>query len=169
MAGRPPVSISVLQQNGKKHLTKVEIQKRTNAEESLVPKTNKIKFPDWLEPAAKDEWNRIIKELKRLKLVSNIDVAALAICCDAYSKYIKATTDINKVGLLVTYTNKGGIKNIVQNPLIPIANKYSEIYKKYCVDFGLTPMARLKLALNKNEEIEEPESKWSKFGAGKLG
>lgn len=169
MAGRPPVSIRVLQQNGKKHLTKAEIQKRTNAEESLAPKTDKIKFPDWLESAAKDEWNRIIKELKRLKLVSNIDVAALAICCDAYSKYKKATTDINKVGLLVTYTNKGGNKNIIPNPLINVATKYSDIYKKYCVDFGMTPSSRIKLSINKGVNEEEIESKWSKFGAGKLG
>lgn len=31
---------------------------------------------------------------------------------------VKATTDINKVGLLISYTNKGENKNVLQNPLI---------------------------------------------------
>lgn len=164
MAGRPPTPIRVLQQNGKSHLTKAEIEKRLTAEDSLKPATNKIKCPEWLDDVAKNEWKRIISELKRLELVSNIDVAALAICCDAYSKYIRATTDINKVGLIVSYTNKGGNKNVVQNPLINVATKYSEIYKKYCSDFGLTPSSRIKLTINKDTGKEEPVSKWAKFG-----
>lgn len=166
MAGRNPVPISVLQQTGKKHLTKEEINTRDKAEKKYKPKSNQVKAPEWLDEVAKKEWRRIVKELKELDLVTNIDVPALSICCDAYSKYVKATIDINKTGLLVNHTNKNGSKNIVQNPLILIANKYSEIYKKYCSDFGLTPVARLKLTLLPNTEEEKPTSKWAKFGAG---
>ena len=156
MAGRPPIPIKVLQANGRKHLTKAEIEKRTFTEENLKPATNKVTCPAWLDDSAKKEWRRIITELKKLELVSNIDVAALAISCDAYSKYVKATSDINKVGLLVSYTNKGGNKNIIPNPLIGVATKYSEIYKKYCNEFGLTPNSRIKLTVNKEFEKEDP-------------
>ena len=156
MAGRPPISIKVLQATGRKHLTKAEIEKRTSTEENIKPAINKVKHPDWLDDKAKQEWRRIITELKKLELVTNIDVAALAICCDAYSKYVKATGDINKVGLLISYTNKGGNKNVLQNPLINIATKYSEIYKKYCNEFGLTPSSRIKLTINKEYEKEDP-------------
>lgn len=156
MAGRPPIPIKVLQANGRKHLTKAEIEKRTSSEASLKPASNKVKCPEWLDQTAKEEWKRIISELKKLELVSNIDVAALAICCDAYSKYVKATNDINKVGLLVSYTNKGGNKNVVQNPLINVATKYSDMYKKYCNEFGLTPNARIKLTVHKEAEKENP-------------
>lgn len=156
MAGSPPISIKVLQATWKKHLTKAEIEKRTSIEENLKPATNKIKYPEWLDDKAKQEWRRIITELKRLELVTNIDVAALAICCDAYSKYVKATNDINKVELLVSYTNKGGNKNVSPNPLINIATKYSEIYKKYCNEFGLTPNSRIKLTVNREFEKENP-------------
>jgi len=109
MAGRPPIPIKVLQANGRKHLTKAEIEKRLSTEENLSPATDKVKYPDWMDDSAKKEWRRIITELKKLELVTNIDVAALAICCDAYSKYVKATNDINKVGLLISYTNKSGL------------------------------------------------------------
>jgi P27 family predicted phage terminase small subunit len=156
MAGRPPIPIKVLQANGRKHLTKAEIEKRTSTEDNLKPAANKVKYPEWLDDKAKQEWRRIISELKKLELVTNIDVAALAICCDAYSKYVKATSDINKVGLLVSYTNKGGNKNVSSNPLINIATKYSEIYKKYCNEFGLTPNSRIKLTVNKEFEKEDP-------------
>lgn len=164
VAGRPPVSIKVLQANGKKHLTKAEIEKRTTTEQSLKPKKNKVKCPGWLDDIAVEEWQRIIRELKRLELVTNIDVAALSICCDAYSKYVKATMAINKSSLIITHTNKGGNKDVIQNPLINVATKYSEIYKKYCGDFGMTPSSRIKLSINKGVNEEEPESKWSKFG-----
>ena len=164
MAGRPPAPIRVLQQSGKKHLTKAEIEKRIAAEDSLKPAANNIKCPAWLDDVAKKEWKRIINELKRLELVTNLDIASLAVCCDAYSKYIKATTDINKVGLIVSYTNKSGNKNIVQYPLINVATKYSEIYKKYCNDFGLTPSSRIKLAINK-EVDEKPVNKFEKFSS----
>ena len=156
MAGRPPIPIKVLQANGRKHLTKAEIEKRTSTEENIKPDTNRVKYPSWLDDSGKKEWRRIITELKKLELITNIDVAALAICCDAYSKYVKATSDINKVGLLVSYTNKGGNKNVSPNPLINIATKYSEIYKKYCNEFGLTPNSRIKLTVNKEFEKEDP-------------
>ena len=156
MAGRPPIPIKVLQATGRKHLTKAEIERRLSTEENLSPATDKVKYPEWLDDRAKQEWRRIITELKKLELVTNIDVAALAICCDAYSKYVKATNDINKVGLLISYTNKSGTKTVIQNPLINIATKYSEIYKKYCSEFGLTPSSRVKLTINKEFEKEDP-------------
>jgi P27 family predicted phage terminase small subunit len=59
------------------------------------------------------------------------------------------------VGLLISYTNKGENRNVLQNPLIIIATKYSEIYKKYCNEFGLTPNSRIKLTITKRFEKED--------------
>jgi len=83
-----------------------------------------------------------------------VDVGALAICCNAFSKFIKANLEIEKHGMLVTYTNKGGNKNIVPNPYVAMSNKYSEVYKRYCTEFGLTPAARTRLATPK--EVPKP-------------
>jgi P27 family predicted phage terminase small subunit len=163
MQGRKPTPLK----NIKKHLTHAEIETRTAQEASVKPKMTRIGAPGWLDKMARSEWTRIIGELKRLELISNIDVAALAICCDAYSKYMKATADIDKVGLLINITDKKGNTTILPNPLITIANKYADIYKKYCVDFGLTPIARLRLAVCKDVKPEEvDESKWAKYKTG---
>ena len=65
--------------------------------------------------------------------------------------------------MLVTYTNKGGNKNIVPNPYVALSNKYSDVYKRYCTEFGLTPAARLKLAAPK--ETTKPLTEFErKFG-----
>ncbi|WP_088227364.1 phage terminase small subunit P27 family [Desulfosporosinus sp. FKB] len=145
-----PLKIHLVRGNPS-HLTKAEIKARERLESKYVPKADNVECPDWLDDEAKAHWAILSKELLELDLLTNVDVGALAICCDAYSKFLKAYQEIDKHGMLVTYTNKGGNKNVVPNPYVAIANKYSDIYKRYCADFGLTPFARLKLATPKDE------------------
>lgn len=166
--GRQRKPVDVIRMDGKKHLTKAEIEARKVAEEKIKPKKGAIKCPAWLDPEAKKYWKVISKELQGIDLLTNVDVGALAICCDAYSKFVQATEEIEKHGMMVVYTNKGGQKNVVANPYVAVANKYSEIYKKYCGDFGLTPVARVKIAQPQPDETPR-ESKWDKYGVGNGG
>ena len=163
MAGRPPRPIDVVVLDGKKHLTKAEIEARKKLEDKYRPNMDKIDCPDWLDAEAKKHWALLSAELQTLNLLTNVDVGALAICCDALSKYIKSNLEIEKHGMLVTYTNKGGNKNIVPNPYVALSNKYSDVYKRYCTEFGLTPAARLKLAAPK-EPIKPLTEFERKFG-----
>ena len=163
MAGRPPKPIDVVVLDGKKHLTKAEIEARRALENKYKPNMDKVVCPDWLDAEAKKHWALLSAELQTLNLLTNVDVGALAICCDALSKFVKANQEIEKHGMLVTYTNKGGNKNIVPNPYVALSNKYSDVYKRYCTEFGLTPAARLKLAAPK--EIAKPLTEFErKFG-----
>lgn len=141
---RKPQPLSVLQGNGKKHLTKKEIQERKEAEETIQPNKDKIEMPKWLDKEAKAEWNRIIDELLELDILTNIDIAALALCCDAYSKYIQAHRKVKRHGLMMTELTKYGEK-LVKNPAVTIQKQYAEIYKQFMSEFGLSPSARLKL------------------------
>ena len=163
MAGRPIKPIDVVILDGKKHLSKAEIEARRKLEEKYSPNRDRVNCPAWLNDDAKEHWAILSKELLELELLTNIDVGALAICCDAFSKFIKANKEIEKHGMLVTYTNKGGNKNVVPNPYVAISNKYSDIYKRYCSEFGLTPTARLKLAAPK-EAPKPPTEFEKKFG-----
>ena len=163
MAGRNPKPIDLIVMDGKKHLSKAEIKTRKQLEAKYSPNLDKIRCPEWLDSEAKKHWDILSVELQELELLTNIDVGALAICCDAYSKFIKANAEIEKHGMLVTYTNKGGNKNIVPNPYVAISNKYSDVYKRYCSEFGLTPVARLRLATPK--EAPKPQTEFErKFG-----
>lgn len=145
-----PIKLHLAQGNPS-HLTHNEIEQRLQSEEKYKPKDDRIECPGWLDDEAKKHWELLSAELKQLDLLTNVDVAALAICCDAYSKVIKSNREIEKHGMLVTYTNKGGNKNVVPNPYVAMATKYGDIYKRYCADFGLTPIARARLAAPKEE------------------
>lgn len=139
----------------KKRFTKKEKESRLAAERKLKGNANRIRCPSWLDEEAKKEWRRLVKELKELNLISNLDTGALAMCCDAYSKYVLATSKINDTILVGVHTNKAGAKNLIVNPYVMVAQKYADMYKKYCAEFGLTPASRYKFTLPKQEEKEE--------------
>lgn len=149
--GRKVVPIAV----NKKNLTKAEIEARRKAEAKLQPNKDKIKCPSWLDKVAKKEWRRVRKELEDLNLLTNVDITALAIYCDAYSKLLQANEEIETSGMFVEYTNKAGATNVIENPAVKTANKYADLIRKMCGEFGLTPSARCKLTLPKQEEKKE--------------
>lgn len=99
-----PVDLILIQ--GTKHLTKKEIDARKEAEAKLRPNDDKVRPPGWLDDVAKKEFKRIVKELKEIGLVTNVDVNALALYCDAYANYVKCSQIIEEEGLMVEYTNK---------------------------------------------------------------
>lgn len=161
--GRKPMPVDLLVLKGKKNLTKKEIEQRKQAEQAIKPKQDKIECPDWLDETAEAEWDRIVKDLMELNLLTNIDVSALSIYCDAYSKYVQATESLKSEGLIVEYTNKSGATNKTQNPNVQIANKYAAIVKSMISEFGLSPSARIKLVLPK-EEVKEKSKEEKLFG-----
>ena len=142
----------------KKHLTKAEKTKR-GAAEKVMGEAPPIKTtpPAWLDETAKKEWRRLIKECKAMGILSTLDMGAMAICCDAYSKYMAATLKINDTTLVGTHTNKSGAKNLVINPFVMVAQKYSDTYKKYATDLGLTPAARMRMTTTHSAEPERDE------------
>ncbi len=70
------------------------------------------KPPAHLNEAAKAEWKRVIKALD----VTTLDVAALAIYCQAYARWADAELRIAQTGTLIT-TKEG----LAPNPYVKIA------------------------------------------------
>ncbi|PWK05311.1 phage terminase small subunit P27 family [Tumebacillus permanentifrigoris] len=138
-------SVDSLLVKGKSHLTKEEIERRREAENSFRPPTDKVKCPTWLDKESKKIWKSLQEDLSNLGLLTNIDVVKLAIFCDSVSKYRDATAKINEQGLTIQYTNAAGATNPMKNPHISIANMYAAMIKQYGGLFGLSPAARLKL------------------------
>jgi P27 family predicted phage terminase small subunit len=154
-----PIKLHLLEGN-KNRLTKKEVEQRLEAEKKLQPKKDKIKPPTWLDSIAKKEFKRIAGELMELDLLTNVDVNALAAYCDAYSDYIKCTKIIQEEGLMVEYTNKAAETNKVPHPLLTKKKQLHEQMKSLAAEFGLTPVARAKLAMPKQEKKEPtPEEK----------
>lgn len=157
MAGRhkKPINAHVAGGN-KSQLSKAEIKRQQEAENAIKPASDNIIRPTWLDPIGRKMWMAVMDELMAVDLVTNVDVYALALACDAYSKYVKAAKDIKKEGLVVEYKNSIGAVNKVPNPNVAISQKYATQFKSFCSEFGLSPAARARLARPK-DDIEDDE------------
>lgn len=157
MAGRKAVPVDVLVDQGKSHLTKEQIEARREREAALQFGTDKIDRPKWLTGAdATKAWEVLSAELLEKNLMTNVDVFSLAMACDAYAQYVKATRMVRSKGQTMAHTNKSGATNLVENPAVRIAHKYFQMFKSMCSEFGLSPAARARLALPTAEKPKDP-------------
>ncbi|WP_077616920.1 phage terminase small subunit P27 family [Caenibacillus caldisaponilyticus] len=156
--GRKAIPIELQLINGNKNrLTKSEIEQRREAEKKIKPKSNKVKPPAWLNDVAKKEFKRIVKEMQELEILTNVDVDALALYCDAYASYIECTRIIDEEGMMVEYTNKAAETNKVPHPLLTKKKQLAEQMKALATEMGLTPASRAKLAMPKEQPKEPTE------------
>ena len=102
--------------------------------------------PHWLKKVAKNEWRRVVPVLSRLGLLSTIDRVALAGYCQAYARWEQAEKVIDH-GMI--YHTKNGVQAI---PQVFIAQKYLQICKSLCAEFGMTPSSRGRMMLDKDSE-----------------
>ncbi|MBO3393945.1 phage terminase small subunit P27 family [Clostridium perfringens] len=151
--GRPR-KISELQN---KHLTQEEkINKELEEEFATVDRDQLEKPPSWLiDNVAKKEWNRLVEQLKALKVIGNLDLNNLGAYCNAYSSYVNTTKKMKKEEMLIEFTNKSGATNTVEHPLIKIQLKYSDEMRKYSSLLGLSVDSRLKMASILNKKLED--------------
>jgi P27 family predicted phage terminase small subunit len=97
-----------------------------------------------------DEWWRVAPELHRLGLLTVVDVAPFAAYCVAYSHWRTAEETLARMAerdpinsaLLVT----SGDGNPRRNPMVKIAADAAADMVRYAGEFGLTPVARSRLA-----------------------
>jgi P27 family predicted phage terminase small subunit len=54
-----------------------------------------------LNAAAQREWARLVSELAKLRVLTNLDRAALATYCGAYALWAEATEAIGKYGVVI--------------------------------------------------------------------
>lgn len=89
MAGRNKQPVSLLLIKGKKHLTKKEIEERKSTE--VKAPANNVRPPAYLPDELKKDFRKISNELKRIDLISNLDVDALARFLLAREQYVRVT------------------------------------------------------------------------------
>jgi len=94
-----------------------------------------------------------------LGLLTNIDRVALAAYCQAYARWVEAEKGIKKSGLIVK--TKDG--NIIQSPLVGIANTAMKLVHKFLIEFGMTPSSRSRISVDKdNSSQDKAESYFAK-------
>ena len=166
--------ISLIQAKGKKHLTKAEIAERERTEVKAA--SDKVTAPSYLTAKQKTKFRKIVKELRAIDLISNLDVDALARLVIAQSKYTEITEELSKQPLMVTVMKPSGKKDedgneilieeeVVNSQVERLAimqDRYFRQCRQGAADFGLTVSSRCSLVVPKANETPK-ENKFSKF------
>lgn len=152
MAGQR-LPTNVVLARGNKHFTKAEIEARQSSE--IKPIADNIIAPAFLTKKQTDEFYRIADQLKKLKIMGETDVDALARYIVANEFYVNAVKQMRK-------------KEVRENPvLFDSWAKIQERYFKQCRssanDLGLSISSRVKLVIP-NVQAETPkENKFKVF------
>jgi len=110
-----------------------------------------IAIPDCpveLGPVARREWDRLAVELSCLRILTNLDRAALAAYCGAYAMWAEATEAIQKFGTMVK--SPSGYPQ--QSPYVAVANRQAEIMMRIASEFGFTPASRSRITTPPKDE-----------------
>lgn len=116
--------------------------KRALNQSEPVPEPAIPDCPPELGIVAKREWARLVHELGKLRIITNLDRAALASYCGAYALWAEATEQIEKYGSMVK--SPSGYPQ--QSPYLAIANRQTEIMMRIASEFGFTPASRSRLS-----------------------
>lgn len=112
--------------------------------------------PGHLDAIARAEWDRIVPLLDEAGILARIDGAALAIYCATYSRWVRASAELDAPEGLVAYTEKGGVK---QSPYVQIAAAAERDMARMLVEFGCTPSSRSRVAT----KAEGPKDAFAEF------
>lgn len=125
--------------------------------------SNEIERPDYLSPQAAEHWPIVAKQLHDAKLLSSVDVAALALYCEAFARWRHASDQVQKFGPVV----KAPSGFPVQSPYLAIANKAHEQMCKLLIEFGMTPSSRSRVSKVESDDADPYKAfvKQSKRGA----
>lgn len=124
--------------------------------------------PAHLSDEAKVEWGRVVAILVSLKLMTQLDRAALAAYCQAYGRWVQAERALSAMAEKDTLTRGLMIKttgnNLIQNPLVGTANKAMGDMVRCAAEFGMTPSARTRLQATGAGSNENPFEAFRKAG-----
>jgi P27 family predicted phage terminase small subunit len=138
MRGRRPrpTKLTVLKGNpGKRAL---------NEDEPQPPVTDdELQAPDWLDPRAQAEWERIVPIMRDLGVMTDVDIGVMAGYCQAYSTLQDAVLQMQNFGLV--YQPTKGKNYLQQTPFLSIANKAMSQMRKLAAELGLTPSSRSRI------------------------
>lgn len=111
--------------------------------------------PKWLRRHARIEWDRIGAELADLGLIAKIDLAALAIYCQAWSDLsdaeeafndkIKASRAAGEKGFVGAILHKTPTGYLRDDPLYRVVTELRKSVDVFMRNFGLNPSARMRV------------------------
>jgi P27 family predicted phage terminase small subunit len=130
--------------------------KRPVPKRAPKPKGSLSAPPADMSPAAKAEWRYVLAN-QPAGLLTKVDRAILRIYCDEMALYKEAKAGIKETGLLVSTPN-GAVQT---SPLVTIMRQAEEKVLRTASEMGMTPSARVRLALPDDDDDNDP---WASHG-----
>ncbi|MBX9877620.1 MAG: phage terminase small subunit P27 family [Candidatus Obscuribacterales bacterium] len=112
------------------------------------------KCPDFLSDLAKKEWDRVVGQLFRNRLMTDLDAMNLAGMCQALKRAVAADKILEKSGYTMT-TMQG---NEIQRPEVSISRNSWAEYRKFAVEFGMSPASRSRIQIDNNSGADEEDA-----------
>jgi len=126
--------------------------KRTFNKREPQPRRERPSCPRWLKGEARKEWQRVIPELDRLRLLTVVDRAALATYCQAWSRYVEAEAMLSKIGSILKAKDSDYFQI---SPYATISKQNALLVKAFCQEFGLTPASRTRISVPKPPDDDD--------------
>ena len=136
MRGPPPKPTAMLKLAG---------SWRAKAREKNEPKPKSVAptQPEWLDEEGKKAWAQLEKIMVNMRVLTETDGYALAILCEAWSRYRRATDMLNQFGDVYPVKNPDGtLKMLRRSPYSAMQMELSLNVRRMLAEFGLTPSSR---------------------------
>lgn len=133
------------------HLTKEEYNQRKQAEQKLKGNDDLVyKPPKHLSKEGKKLYKFLVNELGASGILNNLDITILETTVESIIRMQECKEIIDTYGVVTTKEDG----TLIRNPATIIYKDYNAVFNKCCMEIGLSPSARSKLAvLNvKNEQ-----------------
>ncbi len=173
-AGRPPIPAAIHRLHGNPSRLPAAALSPANEPEVKVPDP-----PDFLCDEAREEWVRIVPELKTLGLVAEVYARPLAAYCVAYGDWARARAAVEKmyasgnpeemVGLVIT--THSGYQQVTG--LMTLANQSEKRMLEAAREFGITPSSRTKATMGGSAhlslDMSDPMAAYMRASSGIRG
>lgn len=175
---RPRQPVNLIIANGKKHLTKSEIEERKASE--VAPCTDDLSPPSYLTAAEKKRFEKLAGQLDKIKIMGETDVETLARYVSAQTLYEDATKELRRMRRdrpkKEDYEKTGredwedryftalDIWTRTTDNTARLQDRYFKQAQTAARDLGLTISSRCKLVAPVKDNAP-PENKFSKFRA----
>ncbi len=115
-------------------------------------KKQKPRMPGYLSAEAKREWRRIVPQLDRIGMLTQMDRATLVMYCEAWATFKDANDVIQETNIVIRNSNG----NLVRNPMAIVRDSaFDQIYKLSSL-YGFDPSTRSRLVVIPDDEEIDP-------------
>lgn len=117
----------------------------------IAADTQLLAPPDHLSGLALEEWLRVASELHNVNLTTALDITLLEQYCIMYAQWREMVEEVDKHGA-VQETQTGYSQ---QTGYFTVAVKLAKEIRDIAKEFGLTPSARSRMRISKEQEAQD--------------